>query len=1162
METTEFDRAADHVTKKVKELNDKLESTFKRMEDLGKKAALGLGAIAASMTGAVYAAAKLETSLMRLEAAVGGDIQAIQKLEATIKKLNASSADNEITIRNVTAQAYNMMSQFGFTADQVSNLVVQGEAFSTVWGTDLQYTIEQFLRGLDGTGRMLKLYGIEVDDVAIKQKMMEQGIGDLYDRMSEAEKMQMRYNIIMEATQNTMENSSKASITLENTIQRLKNSFIEATSRIGMQWLDDARDTLISIAEKIETLGQSDAFARLIGNLTKLALTITGVGVVIGILGKVGSTTLSALSLAVYVATTPWLLLTTAIVTGAVLMINNLDEITATWNNFVERWRSADASPESLAESWNTLVNAVKVGDWKVALEEGITLTVSGMKFVWEATNEVLDANGIKAYALDDWNDLTKSINEGDWLSAVKAAGQIGVDLIWGTATVLGQSVGSILNADMARWQSVLNEGMTDIKDKLAQKDFLGVLTAAGKMAVDLVIESFMIAGEVISNISEWLKTKVIGLLYPDSEAVDIGWIELATTAYIEIIDILKGGIEFAGGVVEKFTFDIANWVREKLGIEKAITANLGNDLTIILTGTVSGARIGLEWLTDKMSDINRQLEQAIQRIQGVGNVSEGMVLDADVEAISNELKAFGKAAGKFVQEGFRLGINLVDALSVAIEEAIEGLTGSETLGKIAGGAIPIYFAAKLTGLDKWAGQIMQTLLFAGIVRGGSVASSALGAVGMAAGFVLAIGVTFDRIQTAIAAGELKDAIRDIAIAAGLGIAGAALGGPVGGLLMFSISLYIIPKLLSGDETVDKLYTYLQDKAVGISEALSASTLVPATYLMGVYEHIDPLLELVAKLKEEASFAALTPLMQSEVLKMEEWLMSIVDIFTQLNEEIIGVEEAIKKLKEAQKSPIIPIDIITGAASQKSEYRDVEQLNQIPEYRDAEQIYQIPHMVASMGTGTIGVPVDQKAVDTLNRNLAEYFSRNQIEELINTAIRNQEKAEEELLNVLTPLYAAIGADATTVTIPESKLTYENVKAFSKGKVDPLVLFALARSESPSLDLKQVSSDKLGLGPFQMGEQTWKQVEENRGLNTGLPYDLGVTMASTATQAAEEYVDYLMNHPALQFRDPTMFFSGWNMGPTATKTNVSGIEDMPEETMKLMTRFMLNLEDRE
>jgi hypothetical protein len=329
---------------------------------------------------------------------------------------------------------------------------------------------------------------------------------------------------------------------------------------------------------------------------------------------------------------------------------------------------------------------------------------------------------------------------------------------------------------------------------------------------------------------------------------------------------------------------------------------------------------------------------------------------------------------------------------------------------------------------------------------------------------------------------------------------------------------------------------------------------------MGVYEHIDPLLELVAKLKEEASFAALTPLMQSEVLKMEEWLMSIVDVFSQFNNELIDAQEAIKKLKEYQTPIVIPVDVITGPKSQIPEYRDVEQLNQIPEYRDAEQIYQIPHMVASMGTGTIGVPVDQKAVDELNRNLAEYFSRNQIEELINTAIRNQEKAEEELLNVLTPLYAAIGANVTTVEIPENKLTFENVKAFSKGKVDPLVLFALAQSESPSLDLKQVSSDKLGLGPFQMGEQTWKQVEENLGLKTGLPYDVGVTMAATATQAAEEYVDYLMNHPALQFIDPIKLFSGWNMGPTATKTSVSGIEDMPEETMKLMTRFMLNLEE--
>lgn len=138
-----------------------------------------------------------------------------------------------------------------------------------------------------------------------------------------------------------------------------------------------------------------------------------------------------------------------------------------------------------------------------------------------------------------------------------------------------------------------------------------------------------------------------------------------------------------------------------------------------------------------------------------------------------------------------------------------------------------------------------------------------------------------------------------------------------------------------------------------------------------------------------------------------------------------------------------------------------------------------------------------------------------------------------------------------------------MKGFSLGKVDPMVLFAWAMAESDSLRLNQVSSDNLGLGPWQFGRSTWEQVEVNRRLNTGLPYEEGVTTAATATQAAEEYINYLRTYPTLQFTEATKLFAGWNAGPGWVGRNFpdsTDLEALPVETMRLMTRFMLSLEE--
>ncbi|NLT46004.1 MAG: hypothetical protein GXX80_10920 [Thermotogaceae bacterium] len=1376
METSDFDRATDKVMSRVKELNDRLQRTFQKMEDLGKKAALGFGAVSAGLAGLVKVAGDAETAQRKLEIVTKDNQKAYERLYKAANDLAKSPFFSKAQAQQAMANAYAMGKNYEFTAEQVEKIVNIAADLGAIYGFDLPNATERLMAAMRGEAESAEMLGLSLSQTAVQAWALENGIQESIITMDLASQAQVRYQMLLDVTKDTMGASSDMADTFRGALNRLKNSFLAAAQNVGGTFLDDAKNVLNGLSDILNRLSTSEAFGRLVNNLTKIALTITGVGVVIGLLGKTASVVMSGISMAVYMATTPWLLFTVAAVTGAVLVINNWEKIKETWDSFVKRWNSVDASPEALAESWKTFTDAIKTGDWSVALDEGINLVIGGVKFLWEEAGKILDENNIKTYVNEDWNAFTSSLDTGDWLGALSASAKLLVDVAWGAVTILGETFSGIAGVDNTRIQDAINDdflslrsaietgdvlgsfkaigrigvdilwgainflgsfidgfeksqiktaldddlkalklainsggflaglkatgkimvdiawgiirlagqvmpgfdaiestidedfqelrkaidnddflsgvkaagkisvdivwgvlraigkplsgftgdnvlraldadfqgirnaistgnllegvkatgqvivdilwgglnlfgslleafGVEDVKSRIAEKivplkeaiadgDILKGLTVIGSLAVDLIWGGVRLAGQALSNVSEWVKKKASEWLYgtggfrggriPDVPAgSNIGWIDLIAAASVRVTDLVMSGLEFAGGVAEGFIFDFSNWVREKLGVEKTLEANLGNDLTVILTGAIKGADIGFDWLTDKMSGLNEKLKEVVERLR---NADVGKVgLDVDAQAMSDELTNFGKTLGEFVVEGFKLSVNLTDIVASAVGNAVEGLTGSEALGMVAEKGVPLYFVAKLTGLDKWAGQILQTLTFAGIVRGGSGVGSMLKSGLSAAALTMSVALVMDRVENAIAAGDLKSAIKDLALAAGIGIAGAALGGPLGGLLAFSISLYIIPKLFSDDRTVDQLYADLQDKAVAMQQALESPSIVPATYLGQVYDQIAPIQDLLVKMKDESVYERLTPMMQNEIAKLEAWVVTVVDIFNKISDGLLEVDEAIRKLKGDKTPIIVPLDVTTGAAPERSSFKEQVPLDLLPLGVGVDIGPNPFHYGAGVGLDSRMASLSPVQVVTIpEAPTGEAFSQTYINELASTLEKLVQQTE-----VKEPA-RVVGAMETS-----EKLTYADVKGFSLGKVDPMVLFAWAMAESDSLRLNQVSSDNLGLGPWQFGRSTWEQVEVNRRLNTGLPYEEGVTTAATATQAAEEYINYLRTYSTLQFTEATKLFAGWNAGPGWVSRNFpdsTDLEALPVETMRLMTRFMLSLEE--
>ena len=1431
METTEFDKASEHVMKKVRELNDRLEKTFKKMEDLGKKAALGFGAAAAGLFGLATAAGDAEQAQKKLEVVTKGNEKAFDRLYKAANNLAKSPFFSKAQAQNAMANAYAMGKNYEFTAEQVERIVNIAADLGTVYGFDLPNATERLMAAMRGEAESAEMLGLSLSQTAVQAWALEHGTRENIITMDLASQAQIRYQMLLDVTRDTMGASGDMADTFRGALNRLKNAFLAASANVGSTFLDDAKNLLNGLSDALEKLSTSDAFASLVVNLGKLALTITGVGVVIGLLGKVGSIVMSALSVAIYMVTTPWLLFTVAAVTGAVLVINNWEKIKETWDSFVKRWNSVDASPEALAASWAKFTEAIKSGDWTTALDEGINLIIGGIKFLWKTADRILDENNIKTYINDDWNAFTSSLDTGDWLGALSASAKLLVDVVWGAVTILGETFSGLAGVDNTRIQDAINDdflslrnaietgdvlggfkavgrigvnilwgainflgsfidgfeksqiktaldddvkalklainsggflaglkasgkimvdiawgiirlagqvmpgfdaiestinedfqelrkaidnddflsgvkaagkisvdivwgvlraigkplsgftgdnvlraldadfqgirnaistgnllegvkatgqvivdilwgglnlfgslleafGVEDVKSRIAEKivplkeaiadgDLLKGLTAVGSIAVDLIWGGITLAGQVLSNVSEWLKRKATEWLFgtggfrggriPDVPAgSNIGWIDLIAAASVRVTDLIMSGLEFAGDVAEGFIFDFSNWVREKLGVEKTLEADLGNDLTVILTGAIKGADIGLDWLTDKMSGLNEKLKAVVERLR---NADVGKVgLDVDAQAMSDELTNFGKTLGEFVKEGFKLAVNLTDIVASAVGNAVEGLTGSETLGMIAEKAVPLYFTAKLIGLDQWGPQITQTLILAGLIKGGGGISSLFKSAATTLGITIAVGLTINKIEEAVNGGKkVEEAVLDILSAAGFGaVTAAVLGGPAG-LIAYSAVLLLEPvitrlkqryeewfaqqspgwqaflsqvfydpssvlnKLDKGERSFDNLVNISEientlsnarDELKRLDDVKRGSG--SQAYVPQYLSYIDDVKDLMDGLKLEV----MTPY----ETKLYEAIKYWVDEVEKLRHEWGSGEIDLKKLQEELKKLEIPV-IIEGQPLQKEQPVIDSGTGSKMLFNGLQTRTQlVPSDLLPLGAGLglgpnpfhygAGVGLDNRmasltpiqTIEIPEAPTGEAFS--QTYDVINELADNLERIVQQT-EAKQPA-KVVGAMKTA-----EQLTYADVKGFSLGKVDPMVLFAWAMAESDSLRLDQVSSDQLGLGPWQMGRSTWEQVEVNRRLNTGLPYEEGVTTAATATQAAEEYIDYLRTYSTLLFTEATKLFAGWNAGPGWVGRNFpdsTDLEALPVETMRLMTRFMLSLEE--
>lgn len=220
-------------------------------------AALGVAGagIVAFGKDAVGAASTLEESLNAVRVAYGDASKDIVKLgeDAATRLGVTQSAFNAAAVR-FSAFAERVVGDGGDVTGFLDDITTRAADFASVFNIDVAEALQVFQSGLSGEAEPLKRFGINLLDSEVKAYALRAGIGAVGRELTETEKVQARYGLLMESTNKTAGDFANTSDSLANSQRILQASFQDLQADVGTALLPVMADLSREFADMLPTL--------------------------------------------------------------------------------------------------------------------------------------------------------------------------------------------------------------------------------------------------------------------------------------------------------------------------------------------------------------------------------------------------------------------------------------------------------------------------------------------------------------------------------------------------------------------------------------------------------------------------------------------------------------------------------------------------------------------------------------------------------------------------------------------------------------------------------------------------------------------------------------------------------------------------------------------
>lgn len=230
--------------KDLKKSEDSTSKSTGRMAGSFKKlggalaGAFAFGAIVKGVGSVISAASDLGESVNAVEVTFEDSAAAVLKLsDASAKTYGLSKKDFNGMSVQMSAFAKSVAGDGGDVAGTLDEMITRSSDFASVMNLEVADAAALMQSGLAGEAEGLRKYGVDVSAAAVETYAYANGIGEAGTALSEQQKIQARYGLIMEQTAKVQGDFANTSDSLANRQRILSASFEDAKARLGASFL-------------------------------------------------------------------------------------------------------------------------------------------------------------------------------------------------------------------------------------------------------------------------------------------------------------------------------------------------------------------------------------------------------------------------------------------------------------------------------------------------------------------------------------------------------------------------------------------------------------------------------------------------------------------------------------------------------------------------------------------------------------------------------------------------------------------------------------------------------------------------------------------------------------------------------------------------------------
>jgi hypothetical protein len=245
--------------KGLKQANAQFAKLSGSVSSLGRNfavAGVALTAITAGLARTVQTASSYAESINAVNVAFGKSAQGIIDFGKTAATtLGVSQVDFNNAAVRFSAFAERIVGSGGDASKFIAEISTRASDFASVFNIEVSEALQVFQSGLAGEAEPLKRFGINLLDSEVKAYAMANGIGEVGRQLTETEKVQARYGLLMQATGKTSGDFANTSNGLANQLRILTAEVSNTEIEIGNQLLPVMAELLPIVRDLVRDLG-------------------------------------------------------------------------------------------------------------------------------------------------------------------------------------------------------------------------------------------------------------------------------------------------------------------------------------------------------------------------------------------------------------------------------------------------------------------------------------------------------------------------------------------------------------------------------------------------------------------------------------------------------------------------------------------------------------------------------------------------------------------------------------------------------------------------------------------------------------------------------------------------------------------------------------------